>query len=118
MARTKARLSFMAPRLQTMDTRTAQPEPKRVDPHYHTPEHRAWSAAVVRRAGGMCQGAGCGRSGVRLFADHVVELKDGGAPLSLSNGQALCGSCHSRKTAQERRQRQAEPYRHPRPSAF
>jgi 5-methylcytosine-specific restriction protein A len=117
MARTKARLSFMAPRLQTIDTRTAQPEPKRVDPHYQTAEHRAWSAAVIRRAGGMCQGAACGRSGVRLFADHVVELKDGGAALSLSNGQALCGSCHSRKTAQERRQRQAEPYRHPRPSA-
>jgi 5-methylcytosine-specific restriction protein A len=118
VARTKAKLSFMAPRLQTMDTRTARPEPKQVDQHYRSAEHRIWSAEVIRRSGGTCQGAACGRSNVRLFADHIVELKDGGAPFALSNGQALCGSCHSRKTAQERRQRQAEPYRHHRPSAF
>ncbi|EHM01411.1 HNH endonuclease domain protein [Acetobacteraceae bacterium AT-5844] len=115
MARTRARLSFMPSRIQAMDLRTAQPAPKQADPHYLTPEHRAWSAAVIRRAGGVCQGSGCGRTGVRLFADHVIELRDGGAPFDPANGQALCGACHTRKTAEERRRRQAEPYRRPRP---
>jgi 5-methylcytosine-specific restriction enzyme A len=115
-ARTRARLPFIKPALAVMDTSIAKVPPKQVDRHYHTPEHRVWSAAVIKRAGGVCQGPGCGRSEVRLFADHIVELQDGGAPFDPANGQALCGSCHSRKTAQERRRRQAEPYRHPRPS--
>jgi 5-methylcytosine-specific restriction protein A len=92
MARTKARLSFMAPRLQTMDTRTSLPEPKRADPHYHTAEHRSWSTTVIRQAAGICQGSGCGRSGVRLFADHIVELKDGGAPLAVCGTVVTIGS--------------------------
>ena len=37
-----------------------------------------------------------------MFADHIVELKDGGAPYDLNNGQCLCGSCHTRKTVAER----------------
>jgi len=83
----------------------AKPAPKVVDPHYHTPEHQRWSRAVIARAGGRCQGKGCGRSGVRLFADHIVELRDGGAPFDLANGQALCGACHARKTAAMRAER-------------
>ena len=38
--------------------------------------------------------------GTRLFADHIVELRDGGNPFELANGQALCGSCHTIKTMQ------------------
>ena len=79
--------------------------PKTADDWYQTPEHRAWSKAVVTRAGFRCQGEGCGRSGVRLFADHIIEVKDGGPRLDLSNGQALCGSCHSIKTAKARAER-------------
>jgi 5-methylcytosine-specific restriction enzyme A len=68
-------------------------------PIYGTPLHRAWSAEVIRRSGGMCQGIGCPNpnSRGRLFADHIRELKDGGG-FELSNGVALCGSCHTRKT--------------------
>jgi hypothetical protein len=33
----------------------------------------------------------------RLFGDHIVELKDGGAPLDKDNVLLRCGSCHSRK---------------------
>ena len=33
-----------------------------------------------------------------MFADHRVELRDGGAALDPDNGQCLCGSCHTRKT--------------------
>jgi 5-methylcytosine-specific restriction endonuclease McrA len=33
--------------------------------------------------------------------DHVTPLRDGGAKYDLENLQALCKSCHSRKTAAE-----------------
>jgi hypothetical protein len=37
-----------------------------------------------------------------MFADHVVEVKDGGALYDVANGKCLCGSHHSAKTAQAR----------------
>jgi 5-methylcytosine-specific restriction enzyme A len=100
------RLRSLAPALRQADMRAARPEQKQADPIYATADHRAWRAEVIRRAGGMCQAPGCNRSGVRLFADHVVELRDGGAATDLGNGQALCGACHSLKTAAARAQRQ------------
>ena len=33
--------------------------------------------------------------------DHIKPLRDGGARLDQTNLQALCKSCHSRKTARE-----------------
>jgi len=101
-----ARVPMLRPRLAVQDTRTARPAPKQRAAHYGTAEHEAWRAEVIRRADGMCQRPGCGRSHVRLFADHIRELKDGGAPLDVTNGQALCGSCHTRKTAAARAARQ------------
>ncbi|NKC30194.1 HNH endonuclease signature motif containing protein [Falsiroseomonas selenitidurans] len=89
-----------------LDQRVARPQPKRADPIYATPDHARWRAEVVRRSGGQCQAPGCGRTGIRLFADHIVELRDGGAPFDPANGQALCGACHSRKTAAARAARQ------------
>lgn len=32
------------------------------------------------------------------IVDHITEIKDGGAKLSLSNLQSLCTSCHNTKT--------------------
>lgn len=98
-------LSTLRPRLSTGDTRRLRPAPKQVDSHYSTPEHKAWRSAVVRAAGYRCQGIGCGAQGVKLYADHIVEIKDGGDPLSTANGQALCAPCHGRKTASARGQR-------------
>ena len=95
-------IKMLKPLLATMDTRVVSPMPKVVADHYNTPEHRAWRAAVIARANGHCQGKGCTRTKIRLFADHIVELRDGGAPLDLSNGQALCGSCHTAKTVRAR----------------
>ncbi|WP_454917321.1 HNH endonuclease signature motif containing protein [Xanthobacter sediminis] len=84
---------------------------KEADAHYQTPEHRAWAAGVIRRAGGRCQHPGCTitRADGKLYADHIVEIKGGGAPLDPANGQALCARHHGVKTAQERVRRMAEP---------
>lgn len=99
-----ARIRTLQPVLRAVSTAAAAPPPKVKDPHYYRPEHREWSRAVVARAGHACQG--CGRTGTRLFADHIIELQDGGAPFDAANGQALCGSCHTRKTAAARAARQ------------
>jgi 5-methylcytosine-specific restriction protein A len=105
-------LRLMAPRLAAHDPRIAKPPPKVADPHYRTQAHRDWSVGVIQRAAGRCEDPACHtprRIGTRLFADHVVELADGGAPFELSNGMALCGACHSRKTAIARADRQRRP---------
>lgn len=96
-------LRMLKPRIATLDTSIARTPPKERAQHYGTPEHKQWSAAVIARAHGHCQR--CGRSDGRLFADHITELKDGGAPYDMRNGQALCGSCHTRKTAAARAER-------------
>lgn len=44
----------------------------------------------------------CGRAGRTVEAaevDHIVPIANGGARLDERNLQALCHSCHSRKTA-------------------
>jgi 5-methylcytosine-specific restriction protein A len=80
------------------------PQPKTAEAVYLTPDHRAWRKAVIDRAGGRCQaydnGIRCTRMAPydRLFADHIVELKDGGSPTDPANGQALCGRHHTIKT--------------------
>jgi len=48
--------------------------------------------------------AHCMRDGVLRQAtevDHIRRISDGGARLDQANLQALCKSCHSRKTATE-----------------
>ena len=42
-----------------------------------------------------------GRVVTAVVADHVTPLKDGGARFDTANLQALCVSCHNRKTARE-----------------
>lgn len=46
-----------------------------------------------------CKGAGL--VVVAKVADHIRPLKDGGARFDTANLQALCVSCHNRKTARE-----------------
>jgi 5-methylcytosine-specific restriction protein A len=98
---------LLKPTLRRLSTAVAKPAPKVKDAHYYTPEHRDWAKRVLAAAGHICQS--CGRYGCRLYADHIVELRDGGAPFALSNGQALCGSCHTTKTTRARAARQAKP---------
>ena len=77
-------------------------------PYYKTREHREWAKEIVRRAYGRCEKCGRERNDdgtrTRLFADHIVEVKDGGT-WTMSNGQALCGRCHTVKTIMVRASR-------------
>lgn len=82
--------------------------PKVANPDLLTPEHRAWRAEVIRRAGGQCQwvdgGFRCRKAAPqhRMFADHIKERSDGGALYEPANGQCLCGQHHTIKTAEAR----------------
>jgi 5-methylcytosine-specific restriction protein A len=102
-----ARLATLGPRLAVADLRTAHVPDKRAAPHYHTPEHRAWSRLVIDRAGGRCEdpdastGLRCTKSeanGDRMFADRIVEFADNGAPFDPANGKCRCGKHHTLKT--------------------
>jgi 5-methylcytosine-specific restriction protein A len=114
------RLKALGPLVKSVDTRTVRPPPspptpqqrfKKADPFYASPEFRAWRAKVVARAGGRCEaieyGHRCTKAqpAHRMFADHVIEIRDNGARFDPSNGQCLCGPHHLMKTAQARRDR-------------
>jgi 5-methylcytosine-specific restriction protein A len=94
--------------VRTFDTRTTKLPPKVKDPTYNTPQFRQWRAMVIARAGGRCEamdrGHRCSKAWPehRLYADHVIELKDGGQPFDINNGQALCASHHEIKTISNR----------------
>ena len=106
-------LSTLGARVTTLDTRTVKPQPKQADPHYLSPEHRAWRKAVCDRAGWRCEwiderGQRCAKAAPqhRMFADHKKERQDApDAELDPANGWCLCGAHHSLKTAQEREKR-------------
>jgi len=101
------RLKMLQPRLAALDTRRVLPPPKRAAAFYLSPEWRALMAAITKARGKRCQQ--CGRTDCRLFGDHIVELKDGGAPLDPSNVMLRCGSCHTAKTARVRAERMRSP---------
>lgn len=102
------KLPSLSPKVPPARQEIAAPPPKRVDDFYKSPEFLEWRATVLRRAGYRCQAPGCNNSG-RLFADHIVEIRDGGERLDPDNGQALCAEHHNRKTASEKARRLAEP---------
>ncbi len=94
---------------RTFVSTVVKPEPSYTNPLYLTPAYSVWRMAVVKRAGYRCEakdnnGIRCSKAAPqhRMFADHIVELKDGGAPLDSSNGQCLCGAHHTTKTVMAR----------------
>lgn len=101
LAMAKARLATARP------GRIATP-PKAAASIYQTAEYKAWREAVIERAGRRCEavtdGKRCWKAEPRnrMFADHKVELRDGGSPFDPSNGQCLCGAHHTAKTAAAR----------------
>jgi hypothetical protein len=101
-------LRTLKPLVRAFDARPIKPEGKRVDRFYLTPEYRAWREKVIARAGRRCEAVDDGQRCTkaeprhRMFADHVIEVKDGGAPYEPANGRCLCGSHHTFKTTQTR----------------
>lgn len=93
-------------RLKTPDRRTVRPREKTADQIYRG-SHVDWARAVKERAGWKCEVPGCGSKGV-LYADHIVEIEDGGDPRDLNNGQCLCAKHHAEKTARSRGERAAQ----------
>ena len=85
--------------------------PKVKDLVYTTPEFRAWRTYVVGRAGYRCEakdhGHRCTRAWPdhRMYADHIIELIDGGQLFDVANGQCLCAVHHETKTIEARKRR-------------
>ena len=92
--------------LTVLDTSIAREPLKRADAFYVSKEWRALMGTILKQRGRACER--CGRSGCRIFGDHIVELKDSGAKLDPKNVQLLCGSCHTAKTARAKAQRAAK----------
>jgi len=69
---------------------------RKTDPFYLSVEWRRFRARILRQRP-RCEVAGCGAAARHL--DHRVPIRAGGAALDPMNVQALCASCHSRKTA-------------------
>lgn len=107
----RPRIATLGSRIAIADLRTARAPSKASDPHYQTAAHRAWRELVIGRANGRCEyiadGMGCNRAEPRMFADHIVELEDGGSPFDPFNGQCLCGKHHTIKTNTARARRHA-----------
>jgi hypothetical protein len=112
MGRPAARLGSLKPKLVAKEHRTLLPRPKTGDPETKTRAFEAWRKQVLDNAGWKCQAPGCGaqggRGGVMLYADHIKERRDGGNLLDPKNGQALCASHHTKKTAAERMKRHSD----------
>ncbi len=90
-------MKMMKPIMRSANLNAANPPPKMANPIYATEQHKLWRANVIKRAHGRCEWLFCGRREPRMFADHIVELRDGGS-YDLANGQCLCGSHHTAKT--------------------
>lgn len=102
------RLKTLGPRLKPLDTRTVRPPPKVVESFYSSAEWKEVRAKVLERDGYRC--VKCGRRDGRLFVDHIIERKDGGADYDLDNLQTLDGPCHTTKTHAEAVKRGAREY--------
>ncbi|MFN4018355.1 MAG: HNH endonuclease [Reyranella sp.] len=98
-------LQALRPRVPTLSLQTAALPSKVADPFYSSAAWIALRDRVRREARGRCQVQGCTQRGA--IVDHIVELKDGGAPLERSNTMLMCMSHHGAKTAVERSKRTA-----------
>lgn len=105
-SRKHAALKALPALVRRLDTRIAMPPPKTADDFYATPAWRKLRNEIVAERGYRCEDPHCdGPPYAMLYGDHVVELKDGGAPLDKANILLRCPPCHARKTARARADR-------------
>jgi 5-methylcytosine-specific restriction enzyme A len=108
MATERVRLAQLPQRVAVYDTRAVKPAVKVAEGFYLSRPWRSLVAGLLAQRGRRCEA--CGRTGeggkpVRIFADHIRELVDGGAALDPRNVRLMCGSCHTTKTLAERAKR-------------
>lgn len=84
--------------------------PKVADPFYLSPKWRRFRDWYISRHPLCEECESHGETVAGVIVDHIVELKDGGAPFDEGNCQTLCHACHNRKTGQERRKRGPRVY--------
>lgn len=102
------KLKTISTTIRCVESRTVRLPPKTADAFYLSPEWRALMTRLIKERGRRCEE--CGRTGTRIFGDHKIELKDGGAPLDEHNVLLRCGSCHTKKTASARAVRLSERF--------
>jgi 5-methylcytosine-specific restriction protein A len=91
--------SFRPTRLASCDSN----RPNAAARGYCDSRHQRWRLAVLNRDNWQCRACGriCSGKG-EAHADHIVPVGSCVDRYDLSNGQCLCSSCHSRKTALSR----------------
>ena len=77
--------------------------PKQAEPFYLSTDWRSLMARIIAKRGRRCEE--CGATGGRIYGDHIIERRDGGADLDPTNIMLRCHGCHERKTAKERGKR-------------
>jgi hypothetical protein len=95
-----ARLSMSKPKLQTQPAPLDEkfPHAHANDSYYNSNVHRVWRTLIITRADGRCPWPGCNVREQRMFADHIIEIRDGGSRTDPLNGQCLCAKHHAIKT--------------------
>ena len=66
-------------------------------------------AQAIAKYGQRCAVPRCINNQKRLYADHIIEVQDGGAFWDLANIQILCKPHHDEKSARVRAGRGVEP---------
>jgi len=81
--------------------RALRAAPKVADPLYTSVGWRVFSARLKAQRGWKCQQCGFDGTDQRrlIHADHVIEIKDGGAAFDAANILIRCQPCHNAKTA-------------------
>lgn len=96
-------------RLRARDSRHVRPPEKRVDPFLTSRQWRALVTELIGERGARCEDpdhdSARPREAGRIYGDHIIERRDGGALLDKANIMLRCAACHGRKTAAARASR-------------
>lgn len=82
--------------------------PRIKNPIYATAQWKRLRLMVIRRDP-VCVAEGCRNFSAEV--DHIIPLSKGGSAFALENLQALCKSCHTRKTLSEQQKDRKEAER-------